>query len=88
MRLVSCATNTLAAQWAPPGGATISVVAANGIQVLTVVGGSHLVLLSVGQGVLEEVRSVQLGFEVSCLDIHPLQQQGVGVGVVGGAWSV
>lgn len=62
----------MAAEWAPPGG-TISVVAANATQVLAVVGGSCLVLLQVAPGALTEVASKQLGYEITCLDISPLQ---------------
>lgn len=59
------------------------MVAANPLQVLTAVGGSRLVLLSVQEGALQEVGSVQLEYEVSCLDIHGLQGVWVWVWVVG-----
>lgn len=71
VRLVACDRGALVAEWTPPNGA-ISVVAANATQVLAVVGGARLVLLGVGPGSLSEVASTQLGFEVTCLDVHPL----------------
>lgn len=72
VRLVACEQGALVAEWAPPNG-SMSVVAANATQVLAVVGGSRLVLLQVGPGALSEVASTQLGFEVTCLDVSPLQ---------------
>lgn len=35
-------------------------------------GGGHLIYLEIGDGVLKEVKHVQLEYDISCLDINPI----------------
>ncbi|KAL8033737.1 hypothetical protein ABFX02_13G178100 [Erythranthe guttata] len=41
-------------------------------QVLLAIGGGHLVYLEIGDGVLSEVKHIQLEYDISCLDINPI----------------
>jgi DNA damage-binding protein 1 len=40
--------------------------------VLLATGGGNLVYIEIGEGRLEEVKHVQLEYEISCLDINPV----------------
>ncbi|EYU19140.1 hypothetical protein MIMGU_mgv1a0005922mg, partial [Erythranthe guttata] len=40
--------------------------------VLLAIGGGHLVYLEIGDGVLTEVKHIQLEYDISCLDINPI----------------
>ncbi|EYU19139.1 hypothetical protein MIMGU_mgv1a005247mg [Erythranthe guttata] len=42
------------------------------VQVLLAIGGGHLVYLEIGDGVLSEVKHIQLEYDISCLDINPI----------------
>eukprot|EP00850_Spirogloea_muscicola_P009452 SM000053S17409 [mRNA] locus=s53:248703:257116:+ [translate_table: standard] len=74
LRLVDAATLKAIAEWKAPSGITINVATANASQVLLATGGGNLVYLEIAQGKLVEVKHVQLEFEVSCLDLNPLEE--------------
>ncbi|XP_078433681.1 DNA damage-binding protein 1a-like [Wolffia australiana] len=44
------------------------------LQVLLATGGGHLVYLEIGDGKLREVKHIQLEYDVSCLDINPIDE--------------
>lgn len=43
-------------------------------QVLLATGGGHLVYLEIGNGLLTEVKHAKLEYEISCLDINPINE--------------
>ncbi|KAF6166099.1 hypothetical protein GIB67_023809 [Kingdonia uniflora] len=71
VRLVKLSSKEVA-QWHSLAGYSVNVATANATQVLLATGGGHLVYLEIGDGVLNEVKHVQLEYEVSCLDINPI----------------
>lgn len=42
------------------------------LQVLLATGGGHLVYIEIGDGMLTEVKNIQLEYDISCLDINPI----------------
>ncbi|KAK6154837.1 hypothetical protein DH2020_009085 [Rehmannia glutinosa] len=72
VRLVSSTSRELRDEWFAPSGYSINVATANATQVLLSTGGGHLVYLEIGDGVLTEVKSTQLEYDISCLDINPI----------------
>ncbi|KAJ8449900.1 hypothetical protein Cgig2_029262 [Carnegiea gigantea] len=77
VRLVSSVTRELRNEWKAPSGYSVNVATANASQacfvfVLLATGGGHLVYLEIGDGILTEVKHVQLEYEISCLDINPI----------------
>ncbi|KAF2310831.1 hypothetical protein GH714_017510 [Hevea brasiliensis] len=72
VRLVSSTTREFRTEWNAPSGYSINVATANATQVLLATGGGHLVYLEIGDGVLKEVKHTQMEYEISCLDINPI----------------
>ncbi|KAK3419095.1 hypothetical protein EUGRSUZ_H04822 [Eucalyptus grandis] len=72
VRLVSSMTRELRNEWHSPQGYSINVATANATQVLLATGGGNLVYLEIGDGILKEIKHVQLEYEISCLDINPI----------------
>ncbi|XP_055903250.1 DNA damage-binding protein 1 [Eupeodes corollae] len=70
-RLVKGGTKTLVAEWQPPGGKRIGVVACNATQ-LIVASACDLYYLTIEDGKLVEKCHKSLEYEVACLDITPL----------------
>ncbi|KAG6419373.1 hypothetical protein SASPL_121593 [Salvia splendens] len=72
VRLVSSTTRELRNEWFAPEGYSINVATASVTQVLLATGGGHLIYLEIGDGVLREVKHIQLEYDISCLDINPI----------------
>jgi len=72
LRLVDAKTRRQLTEWKAPAPISINVATANVSQVLLATGGGNLVYIEIGEGRLEEVKHVQLEYEISCLDINPV----------------
>ncbi|CAI9783475.1 unnamed protein product [Fraxinus pennsylvanica] len=72
VRLVSSTSRELRNEWLAPAGYSVNVATANATQVLLATGGGHLVYLEIGDGLLTEIKHAQLEYDVSCLDINPI----------------
>eukprot|EP00958_Prasinococcus_capsulatus_P013243 scaffold1343_cov369-Prasinococcus_capsulatus_cf.AAC.10 len=69
LHLVACGTRQQVDVWKPPAGVSISVASGNKSQLLLATGGGTLVYLEIGEAKVQEVKHVQLEFEISCLNI-------------------
>ncbi|KAJ8627269.1 hypothetical protein MRB53_020576 [Persea americana] len=74
VRLVSSTSRELLNEWKAPQGFSVNVATANASQVLLATGGGHLVYLEIGNGLLTEVKHAKLEYEISCLDINPINE--------------
>ncbi|KAF9429620.1 DNA damage-binding protein 1a [Podila epigama] len=59
----------LVAEWKPHAGQVISIAAMNATQCLVAVGGSTLVYLAIGSGVLNKVGQTIFANEIACIDV-------------------
>lgn len=74
LRLVDATTLQQVREWKSSTGVGINVAAANSSQVLLATGGGNLVYFEIGPGELKETKFVCLEYEISCLDLNPLDE--------------
>ncbi|XP_052213076.1 DNA damage-binding protein 1-like isoform X2 [Dreissena polymorpha] len=70
VRLISCSSKKMVAEWRHPGSKNISLGSCNSTQV-AVAAGSDLYLLAIQAGALEQISSTVVEHEIACLDISP-----------------
>lgn len=80
-------TKTLVAEWEPPGGKRIGVVACNTTQ-LVVASACDLYYIDIKDGELVQTSHKTLEYEVACLDITPLDDSSLKSDLVAvGLWT-
>lgn len=86
-RLISCASKQKVSDWKPPGDKRISLVACNPTQMVCA-SASEVFYIDILDGRLEQKSSVTLEYEVACLDISPLEENGSHADLVAvGLWT-
>jgi DNA damage-binding protein 1 len=71
IRLISCQTRTLVAEWTPGPGLRINVAAVNPSQIVVALGGGILMYFEIGTKALHLVHESTLDYEIACVDITP-----------------
>eukprot|EP00898_Chlorokybus_atmophyticus_P002114 jgi/Chlat1/2903/Chrsp2S04662 len=87
LRLVNSTTQQAIHTWTPPQGMSINVATGNASQLLLATGGGNLVYFEVQEGSVMEVAQKKLEYEVSCLDISPLNDDSRASIAAVGMWT-
>ncbi|KAJ3088710.1 DNA damage-binding protein 1a, partial [Quaeritorhiza haematococci] len=88
VRLIGSSGRELKAEWVPESGARITVGSANPSQVVVALGGGSIVYIEIGESELREVTRRQLEYEISCVDISPVDPEALNTSLCAvGLWT-
>lgn len=86
-RLIKCDNKSMTSEWSPPDGRRIGVVACNQQQ-LVCASGCDIYYIEIQDGKLSETSTVQLEYEIACLDVSPLEEKATRSDIVAvGLWT-
>lgn len=86
-RLISCESKQMVSEWKAPADKRISLVASNMTQVVCASAG-EIYYIEITQGELTQKSTTTLEYEVACLDISPLEDNGTSSDMIAvGLWT-